>query len=401
MAAHRTKKSTSSKISKKPTSSNGVKTAIKKSAVKTSSKATKGKSNGVAANSRTKTDGKLATKKVVKKSTKTSATKFGKKDYLNWYELMLRIRKFEEKAGQLYGQQKIRGFCHLFIGQEAVAGGAISATKQEDPFISAYRIHGLAISKGITMRSAMAELFGKATGCVGGKGGSMHFFSKEHSFFGGHGIVGQQIPLGAGIGFAESYKGTDNVCLCYFGDGAARQGALHETFNMAMLWKIPVVFICENNGYAMGTSVERTSNVSDIYKLGHGYDMPSEAVDGMRVEDVHDAVSTAVARARKGDGPSFLEIRTYRYKGHSMSDPAKYRTKEELQSFKDRDPIAHVLDVIQKNKYASKKELEAIDVRVKAEVEDCVKFAEDSPYPDDSELYNQIYLQEDYPFLKS
>lgn len=361
------------------------------------------KANGTSKNG-TKTAARKSSAKVKKTASKNGVykpAKFGKADYLKWYELMLRLRRFEEKAGMLYGQQKIRGFCHLFIGQEAVAGGAISATRNEDAFISAYRIHGLAISKGITARAAMAELFGKATGCVGGKGGSMHFFSKEHHFYGGHGIVGGQIPLGAGIAFAEAYKGTDNVCLCFFGDGAARQGALHETFNMAMLWKIPVIFICENNGYAMGTSVERTSNVTDIYKLGHGYDMPSEAVDGMKVEDVHNSVAKAVARARAGEGPSFLEIRTYRYKGHSMSDPAKYRTKDELQSYKDRDPIAHVLDVITTKKYATKKQIEEIEARVKAEIEDCVKFAEESPWPADEEVYNDIYLQKDYPFLKS
>jgi len=333
------------------------------------------------------------------KSAADQTALYEKQQYLDWFTLMLRIRRFEERAGMLYGQQKIRGFCHLFIGQEAIAAGAISATRNEDPFISAYRIHGLGISKGITPNAAMAELFGKSTGCTGGKGGSMHFFSKEHHFYGGHGIVGAQIPIGAGIGFAEQYKGTDNVCLTFFGDGAARQGALHETFNMAMLWKIPVVFLCENNGYAMGTSVERSSNVTEIYKLGLAYDMPSASVDAMNVESVHEAISEAVARARKGDGPTFLELRTYRYKGHSMSDPAKYRTKEELEEYKQRDPIVQVVDTLRKNNFATEADIEAIEAQVKEEIDACVVFAENSPYPEDDELYRDIYVQNDYPFL--
>ncbi len=344
----------------------------------------------------TRTRSGSGTKKAGKSTAKTA---FGKEQYLEWYRLMLRLRRFEERAGMLYGQQKIRGFCHLFIGQEAVAAGAISATRPEDAFISAYRIHGLGIAKGISARAAMAELFGKATGCSKGKGGSMHFFSKEHHFYGGHGIVGGQIPLGAGIAMAEQYKGTDNVCLTFFGDGAARQGSLHETFNMAMLWKLPVIFLCENNGYAMGTSVERSSNVVDIYQLGQAYDMPSAPVDGMDPVSVHEAIAEAVDRARKGEGPTLLELRTYRYKGHSMSDPAKYRSKEELEDYKQRDPIGRVLAAIQENKYATEKELQAMDDEVKAEIDDCVQFAEESPWPDDAEVYGDIYLQEDYPFL--
>jgi pyruvate dehydrogenase E1 component alpha subunit len=331
----------------------------------------------------------------------TTKSVYNKQQFVDAYRLMLRLRKFEERAGMLYGQQKIRGFCHLFIGQEAIAAGCMSATRPEDVFISAYRIHGLAIAKGISSRAAMAELYGKATGCSKGKGGSMHFFSKEDHFFGGHGIVGGQIALGAGIAMAEQYKGTDNVCLTFFGDGAARQGALHETFNMAMLWKIPVVFICENNGYAMGTSVERSSNVVDIYQLGAAYDMPSEAVDGMSAESVHEAVSRAVARARAGEGPSFLEIRTYRYKGHSMSDPAKYRSKEEVEEYKDRDPINQIRAIIEKKRYASAATLKEIEDEVKAEIDDCVEFAEQSPFPEDAEVYRDIYTQADYPFLLS
>ena len=326
-------------------------------------------------------------------------SKISKETYLQWYETMLLLRRFEEKAGMLYGMQKIRGFCHLYIGQEAVAAGALSATRNEDPFITAYRDHGLAIGKGIPAKEAMAELYGKVTGCSKGKGGSMHFFSKEHFFFGGHGIVGGQIALGAGIAFAEQYKGTDNVCLCFMGDGAVRQGILHETYNMAMLWKLPVIFICENNFYAMGTSVARSSNVTDIHKLALAYDMPNEAVNGMHCEDVHEAISKAVARARKGDGPTFLEIRTYRYKGHSMSDPAKYRGKEEVEEYKKQDPIELVKATILKEKYAKEADLEAMDEKIKEIVEEAVNFAEESAYPDPSELFHDIYTQQDYPFI--
>jgi len=326
-------------------------------------------------------------------------TKFTKETYLYWYELMLLLRRFEEKTGQLYGMQKIRGFCHLYIGQEAIAAGAMTATKPEDKFITAYRDHALAIAKGITPNACMAELYGKATGCSKGKGGSMHFFSLEHNFFGGHGIVGAQIGTGAGLAFAEQYKGTDNVALCFFGDGAARQGMLHETFNMAMLWKLPVIFICENNMYAMGTSVERTSNVLDIYKLADAYEMPADSIDGMSCEAVHDGVERAVKRAREGGGPTLLEIKTYRYRGHSMSDPAKYRTKDEVEEYKEKDPITIVLDKIQKNKWATEAEIEAINNKVKDQVEECVKFAEESPWPSDDELLKDVYTQEDYPFI--
>lgn len=325
--------------------------------------------------------------------------KVTKDTYLYWYELMVRLRKFEERAGMLYGQQKIRGFCHLYIGQEAVAAGTMSALRADDRMITAYRDHGLAIAKGISCNAAMAELFGKVTGCTKGKGGSMHFFSKEHSFFGGHGIVGAQIGLGAGIAFADWYQNKDNVTICYFGDGAARQGILHETFNMAMMWKLPVIFVCENNGYAMGTSVERSSNVTRIATLGEAYEMPSESVDGMKCETVHDAVSRAADRARKGEGPTFLEIRTYRYKGHSMSDPQKYRSKEEVEEYKRMDPIETTLETILKKKYATQADIDAINERIDKEIDDCVKFAEESPYPEDTALYEDIYAQPDYPFM--
>jgi len=327
------------------------------------------------------------------------ATKFSKETYLYWYELMLLIRRFEEKAGQMYGMQKIRGFCHLYIGQEAIAAGCMTATKPEDIFITAYRDHGLAIAKGVSSRSCMAELYGKATGCSKGKGGSMHFFGVEHKFFGGHGIVGAQIGTGAGLAFAEKYKDTDNVTLCFFGDGAARQGILHETFNLAMLWKLPIVFICENNNYAMGTSVERTSNVLDIYKLADAYEMPSDQVDGMAPETVHDAVTRAVKRAREQGGPTLLEVKTYRYKGHSMSDPAKYRSKEEMEEYKLQDPVETTLKKLKDNFGVSDEEIEKIDERVKNEVAEAVKFAEESPYPDDDEILKDVYAEDDYPFI--
>ncbi|MGN6435142.1 MAG: pyruvate dehydrogenase (acetyl-transferring) E1 component subunit alpha [Agriterribacter sp.] len=312
---------------------------------------------------------------------------------------MLLLRRFEEKAGQLYGMQKIRGFCHLYIGQEALAAGCMTATKPEDTFITAYRDHGLAIAKGVTAKSCMAELFGKATGCSKGKGGSMHFFGVKERFFGGHGIVGAQIGTGAGLAFAEMYNGTDNVSLTFFGDGAARQGMLHETFNLAMLWKLPVIFICENNNYAMGTSVQRTSNVMDIYKLADAYDMPGDSVDGMSPEAVHEAVQRAVKRAREGGGPTLLEIKTYRYKGHSMSDPQKYRTKEEVEEYKQRDPIDYTREKLLKDFKVPEADIEAINERVKNEVEESVKFAEESPWPSDDELLKDVYIQQDYPFI--
>lgn len=328
------------------------------------------------------------------------ATKFTKETYLYWYELMLLLRRFEEKVGQLYGMQKIRGFCHLYIGQEALAAGCMTATKADDTFITAYRDHGLAIAKGITAKACMAELYGKATGCSKGKGGSMHFFGVKERFFGGHGIVGAQIGTGAGLAFAEKYMGTDNVNLTFFGDGAARQGMLHETFNLAMTWKLPVVFICENNHYAMGTSVERTSNVTDIYKLADAYDMPGDSVDGMDMEAVHNAVARAVKRARDGEGPTLLEMKTYRYRGHSMSDPQKYRTKEEVEIYKEKDPIEIARLKLVEFFNVEDTEIEEINERVRLEVEESVQFAEESPWPSDDELYKDVYIQKDYPFLK-
>ena len=328
------------------------------------------------------------------------AQKFSKETYLYWYELMQLIRQFESKSEEMYKMAgKIRGFFHVYNGQEAIAAGCMTATNQEDPFITGYRDHGLALAKGMSPNAAMAELYGKATGCSKGKGGSMHLFSKEHNFFGGHGIVGAQIGTGAGLAFAEQYRGSKNVVLCYFGDGAARQGMLHEVFNLAMLWKLPVVFICENNNYAMGTSIERTSNVIDIYKLADAYEMPSDKIDGMIPEAVHEGVVRAVKRARDGEGPTLLEMKTYRYRGHSVSDPQKYRSKDEVEDYKNQDPITKVHSTILENKFATIEELNAIDEKISSIVEASVKFAEESPWPDDSELLKDVYIDSSYPFI--
>ncbi|WP_138992617.1 pyruvate dehydrogenase (acetyl-transferring) E1 component subunit alpha [Larkinella sp. C7] len=326
-------------------------------------------------------------------------TKHPKERYLYWYESMMLQRKFEEKAGQLYGQQKIRGFCHLYIGQEACSSGSYSALTKDDKWITAYRDHGIPLALGSDPKAIMAELFGKQTGSSKGKGGSMHIFDKSVNFMGGHGIVGGQIPMGAGIAFAEKYNKTTNLCMCFMGDGAVRQGSFHETLNMAMTWKLPVIFVVENNGYAMGTSVARTSNVTDLYTLGEAYDMPSEPVDAMDVEAVHEAVSRAAERARKGDGPTFLEFRTYRYRGHSMSDPQKYRTKDELEQYKQRDPIENVRATILREKLATEEDLAAIDQKIKGIVDESVKFAEESPYPGPEEAFRDVYMQKDYPFI--
>lgn len=338
---------------------------------------------------------------VVQKAKSKSKNKpaYSKEMYLHWYEVMLRIRRFEERTLMAYGQQKVRGFCHVYIGQEAIAAGMTTAIRPEDAVATAYRQHGTAISRGISTKACMAELFGKATGVVKGKGGSMHFFSKEKRFFGGNGIVGAQIPIGTGIAFAEKYKGTDNICVTMFGDGAARQGALYESFNMAMTWKLPVLYICENNQYAMGTSVERTSNVHDLYKLGASFDMPSESVNGMNPESVHEALLKAAAHVRSGKGPFYLEIKTYRYKGHSVSDPAKYRTKEELQEYMDQDPVKQTELKILTEKIATENEIIAIKEKIKLEIDEAIEFAEASPLPDPKELYSDNYTQEDYPFL--
>jgi len=326
--------------------------------------------------------------------------KITKETYLNWYEEMYFWRKFEDKLAQVYIQQKVRGFLHLYNGQEAVLAGALHAMDlTKDRMITAYRNHVQPIGMGEDPKRVMAELYGKATGTSQGLGGSMHIFSKEHRFYGGHGIVGGQIPLGAGLAFADKYFKRDAVTLTYMGDGATRQGSLHETFNMAMNWKLPVVFCVENNGYAMGTTVERTANHSDIYKLGLGYEMPCKAIDGMKPEIVAKEMYEAIERARRGDGPTFLEIRTYRYRGHSMSDAQHYRTKEEVKQKQKEDPILHVLNIIYENEWATEEEIKEIDKRVRDRVAECEKFAEESPFPESNVMFDTVYEQEDYPFL--
>ncbi len=326
--------------------------------------------------------------------------KVTKETYLKWYEDMLFWRKFEDKLAQVYIQQKVRGFLHLYNGQEAILAGTLHAMDlSKDKMITAYRNHVQPIGMGVDPKRVMAELYGKGTGTSQGLGGSMHIFSKEHRFYGGHGIVGGQIPLGAGLAFADKYAERDAVTICYFGDGAARQGSLHETFNLAMLWNLPVVFCVENNGYAMGTSVARTANHTDIWKLGLGYEMPCGPVDAMNPEKVAEAMDEAIERARSGNGPTFLELKTYRYRGHSMSDAQKYRTKDEVAEYQKIDPITQVKDIILDKKFASEEELKDIDKRVKDRVKECEKFAEDSDYPEKSVMYDSVYEQEDYPFL--
>ena len=345
----------------------------------------------------------MALKTKQKKSSpakKLPKLKFTKETYIKWYKDMLLIRKFEEKTGQLYIQQKFGGFCHLYIGQEAVVVGTASACEPGDKHMTAYRDHGHPVALGTDPRILMAELYGRKTGCSKGKGGSMHFFDKSKNFMGGHGIVGAQIAMGAGVAFAEKYNGTKNVAFVSMGDGAVRQGALHETFNMAMMWDLPVIFIIENNNYAMGTSVKRTTNVTDLSKIGLSYAMPSKVVNGMRPEDVHNAIEEAAKRARNGGGPTLLDIRTYRYKGHSMSDPQKYRTKDEVTEWIEQDPILHVLNIIKEYKWLKEAEIEKINSWVKKEVEESVKFAENSPFPDPEELYEDVYVQKDYPYIK-
>jgi len=327
--------------------------------------------------------------------------KITKQTYIDWYKDMLFWRKFEDKLAAVYIQQKVRGFLHLYNGQEAVLAGAIHAMDlTKDKMITAYRNHVQPIAMGVDPKRVMAELYGKETGTSHGMGGSMHIFSKEKGFYGGHGIVGGQIPLGAGIAFADKYFDRKAVTLTYFGDGAARQGSLHETFNMAMLWELPVVFIVENNGYAMGTSVARTANHEELWKLGLSYEMPSEPVDGMDPVAVAKAMDKAITHARSGKGPYFLEMKTYRYRGHSMSDAQKYRTKSEVAEYKKIDPISQVLTVIQNKKYLTENEIKAINEDVKTRVTACEKFANESPYPKKQQLYDMVYEQEDYPFVK-
>lgn len=326
--------------------------------------------------------------------------KITKKTYLQWFREMTLWRRFEDKCRSVYLKQKIRGFLHLYNGQEAIPAGFLHVLEEgKDHVVTAYRCHVWALAMGTDPKRVMAEMYGKETGTSKGLGGSMHIFDKANNFYGGHGIVGGQIALGAGIAFADKYNKNDGVTVCCFGDGAVRQGSLHETFTMAANWKLPVVFVCENNGYAMGTSLERTTNQPDIYKLGLGYGIPSAAVNGMNPLEVAEAAFEAVQRARKGEGPTFLEIKTYRYRGHSMSDAEPYRTKDEVSAHKDEDPILFVQHTILENKYATQEELDKIVDEVKAEILEIEKFAEESEYPSIQTMYDYIYSEENYPFI--
>jgi pyruvate dehydrogenase E1 component alpha subunit len=307
------------------------------------------------------------------------------------YRRMLLIRHFEEKSAEVYVAGKIGGFCHLYIGQEAVGVGAISAIRKDDYVLASYREHGLALAKGMSARSIMAELFGKATGCSKGKGGSMHMFEKELGFLGGHAIVGGQIPLATGTAFATKYQGTDQVTLCFFGEAAVNQGAFHESLNMAQLWKLPCIYICENNQYGMGTSLQRAMSLSDIAQKACAYSIASEFVDGMDVLAVREATLRAVERARKDYLPTLLEVRTYRFMGHSMSDPGNYRTRAEIEKYQERDPLKLFSASLLEQKIVDKKTLEGIDKKVREEVEDSVRFADESPLPDPAELYTDVY----------
>ena len=325
---------------------------------------------------------------------------FSKEVYLKWFEDMTMWRRFEDKCRSLYLKQKIRGFLHLYNGQEAIPAGFTHAMDMsKDSMITAYRCHVHPMAMGVDPKRILAELCGKATGTSQGLGGSMHIFSKEHRFYGGHGIVGGQIPLGAGIAFADKYFDRKAVNICFFGDGAVRQGSLHETFNMAMNWKLPVVFVVENNNYAMGTSVKRTANHEDIYKLGLGYEMPCLSVDAMDPVKVAEVAHEAIERARRGDGPTFIEAKTYRFRGHSMSDAEAYRTKDEVAEAKNDDPILLVKNRILENNWATENELEEIENKVKIFVDECENFAEESPFPDTEVMYKYVYSQTDYPFL--
>lgn len=343
----------------------------------------------------------MAVRKTAKSTTrKTPAKKasigsnfsvFEKQDELDAYREMLLIRRFEEKAGQLYGMGAIGGFCHLYIGQEAVVVGIQKTLKDGDQVITGYRDHGHMLAKGMTARGVMAELTGRQGGYSRGKGGSMHMFSKEKDFYGGNGIVGAQVSLGTGLGFANKYRGNDNISVAYFGDGAANQGQVYESFNMASLWKLPVLYIVENNRYAMGTSVSRASAHTNFADRGSAFNIPGYQVDGMDVRAVHAAAEAAVEHIRSGKGPIILEMMTYRYRGHSMSDPAKYRTKDEVQKMRsEQDPIEQVKERILGGKLATEEELKAIDKDIRAIVADSADFAQSDPEPDVSELYTDI-----------
>jgi pyruvate dehydrogenase E1 component alpha subunit len=328
------------------------------------------------------------------KKTKVKKSNVSKDELIHLYSQMLLIRRFEEKAGQLYGMGLIGGFCHLYIGQEAVVVGLESVADKGDKRVTSYRDHGHMLACGMDAKGVMAELTGRIGGYSKGKGGSMHMFSKEKHFYGGHGIVGAQVPIGAGLAFADKYQGNSSVTFTYFGDGAANQGQVYETFNMAALWGLPVIFVIENNQYAMGTSQQRSTSSAEIYERGQAFGIPGEAVDGMDVLAVKAAGQVAVNHCRSGKGPYILEIKTYRYRGHSMSDPAKYRTREEVQKVREeKDAIEHIRDLLLTGKHCGEDELKVIDKEIKAIVNDSAEFAKESPEPVPEELWTDIYAE--------
>lgn len=325
-------------------------------------------------------------------SRKLSTVNYSKSDVMNYYEQMLLIRRFEEKSGQLYGMGLIAGFCHLYIGQEAIAVGMKANMIEGDKVITTYRDHGHMIAVGSDPKKIMAELLGRADGCSKGKGGSMHLFDLEKNFYGGHGIVGASVPIGTGLAFADKYCGNNNVTFCYFGDGAAHQGQVYESFNMAKLWNLPILFIIENNHYAMGTSQKRSSSIDELCKRGVGFNIPGVKINGMNIFKVIEEGKKAVDYVRSGNGPMLIEMDTYRYRGHSMSDPATYRSKEEVNCKKENeDPIDNLRKYVLENNLAAEDDIKKIDKKVKVEIDEIVDFANSSPEPDESELLTDVY----------
>lgn len=327
--------------------------------------------------------------KIVKDDDQLTASRL-----IELYEKMLLIRRFEEKSGQLYGMGLIGGFCHLYIGQEAVVVGMNALSKEGDSVITSYRDHGHIIVSGVDIKSVMAELMGRSTGCSKGKGGSMHMFDTKNNFYGGHGIVAAQVPIGTGLAFAAKYNETDNICLTYYGDGAAHQGQVYESYNMAKLWNLPVLYIIENNQYAMGTSVPRSTAFTELYKRGESFGIPGKQINGMDVLSVYREAKEAVDYVRSGKGPMLLEMKTYRYRGHSMSDPAKYRSKEEVTDMRDQnDPIENLKKYITDLNLVEEERFQQIEKQIKDQISNAVEFAKNSPEPDNSELYTDIYTE--------
>ena len=321
----------------------------------------------------------------------TSKYSLSEKQYVESYKQMLLLRRFEEKCGQLYGMGMIGGFCHLYIGQEAAICATHLIKESKDSTVTSYRDHAHAILSGIDPKYVMAELTGRASGCSKGKGGSMHMFNTEGRFYGGHGIVGAQVPIGTGIAFAEHYNGSGGICYTFLGDGAVNQGQVYEAFNMAALWKLPAIYIIENNEYSMGTSVARSTAQTELYRKGESFGVPGVQADGMDIDDVYNMLKQATEYARAGNGPIILELKTYRYRGHSMSDPAKYRSKEEVEEYKKRDPLILVKDIILKNKYLSEEEIRQIDKDIKNQVIEIAEFASSEELPSEDQLYTDIY----------